>query len=110
VNQCRPFGGLFNFFSAFPALTRWANECRRFAAGIGGCATLFDPLPNTLLPESYFMRARKAELRFWLLQLRVLGFGLLQDGNIRVGVFPEREKIFVSRKRACAGGIGFGTL
>jgi hypothetical protein len=25
-----------------------------------------------------------------LFQLRVLGVGLLQDGNIRVGVFPQR--------------------
>jgi hypothetical protein len=29
------------------------------------------------------------------LQLRVLRFGFLQDGNIRVGVFPQREEIFV---------------
>ena len=30
-----------------------------------------------------------------LLQLRVLRFGFLQDGNVGVGVFPQREKIFV---------------
>src|SRR5258708_32530523 len=30
-----------------------------------------------------------------LLQLRVLGFGLLQDGDVRVGVFPEREEILI---------------
>src|SRR5208337_275405 len=30
-----------------------------------------------------------------LLQLRILHLGLLQDGNIEVGVFPEREKILV---------------
>ena len=31
-----------------------------------------------------------------LFQLRVLGLGLLQDdGNIRIGVFPEGEEIFV---------------
>ena len=26
-----------------------------------------------------------------LVQLRVLGFGLLQDGDVAVGVFPEGE-------------------
>jgi hypothetical protein len=30
------------------------------------------------------------------LQILVLGFGLLQDGNAGVGVFPEGEEIFVS--------------
>ena len=28
-----------------------------------------------------------------LLQLRVLGFGLLQDGDVGVGVFPEGEEV-----------------
>ena len=28
-----------------------------------------------------------------LLQLRVLGLGFLQDGDVGVGVFPEREKL-----------------
>ena len=36
-----------------------------------------------------------AQFHVELLQLRVLGFGLLQDRNIRVGVFPELEEIFV---------------
>ena len=36
-----------------------------------------------------------------LFQLCVFRLGLLQDGNIRVGVFPEREEILV-------GGAGFG--
>jgi len=27
--------------------------------------------------------------------LRVLRLGLLQDGNVRIGIFPEREEIFV---------------
>jgi hypothetical protein len=30
-----------------------------------------------------------------LLQLRVLGLGLLQDGDIGVGIFPERKEILV---------------
>src|SRR5215469_7120267 len=44
---------------------------------------------------------RQAEKFKTLLQLRVLGFGLLQDGNIRVGVFPQRQKILIR-------GAGFG--
>src|ERR1700683_4420386 len=32
-----------------------------------------------------------------LLQLRVFGSGLLEDGNIRVGVFPQRKKSLVRR-------------
>ena len=32
---------------------------------------------------------------FLLLQLRVLGLGLLQDGDVGVGVFPEGEEILV---------------
>ena len=33
------------------------------------------------------------------MQPRVLRFGLLKDGNVRVGVFPEGEELLVSRKR-----------
>ena len=38
-----------------------------------------------------------------LLELRVLGLGLLQDGNLRVGIFPECEEILI-------GNAGFGGL
>src|SRR5579862_6311021 len=34
-----------------------------------------------------------------LLEFCVLGFGLLQDGNVRVGVFPQREEILIRRAR-----------
>jgi hypothetical protein len=37
------------------------------------------------------------------LQLRVLGFGLLQDGDVGVGVFPELEEIFVGGERSLCG-------
>jgi hypothetical protein len=33
------------------------------------------------------------------LQPRVLRFGFLQDGDIAVGIFPQREKIFVGGER-----------
>ena len=45
-----------------------------------------------------------------LLQLRVLRFGFLQDGDIGVGVFPQREEILVSGERPDAGGIGICSL
>jgi hypothetical protein len=48
--------------------------------------------------------------RNWLLQPRVLRFGLLQDGDVGVGVFPEGEEIFVSGERPDAGGIGINSL
>jgi len=36
-----------------------------------------------------------------LFQFRGFSFGFFQDGNIGVGIFPQREKILV-------GGAGFG--
>ncbi len=45
----------------------------------------------------------RAEEESGLLQLRVLGFGLLQDGDVGVGIFPEGEEIFV-------GGECFGLV
>jgi len=38
-----------------------------------------------------------------LLQFDVLGLGLLQDGNVGIGVFPEGEKILVRSFRL--GGV-----
>ena len=38
-----------------------------------------------------------------LLQLRIFRLGLLQDGDVRIGVFPEREEIFVGGEGATAG-------
>ena len=34
-----------------------------------------------------------------LLQLRVLGFGALDDGNVRVGALPQSEEVLVRRLR-----------
>jgi len=45
-----------------------------------------------------------------LLQLRVLGFGLLQDGDVGVGIFPEGEKVFVGGECADTLGICISTL
>jgi len=43
-----------------------------------------------------------------LLQARALGLGPLQDRDVGVGAFPEREKVFIRRERlnARSGGIG----
>jgi hypothetical protein len=38
-------------------------------------------------------------LQYPSLQFRVLGFGCFVDGNVGVGIFPEREKVSVSGKR-----------
>ena len=47
---------------------KWRHEC----------------VPNRKLGRS----GRHKVSRRWLLQLRVLRLGLLQDGDVRVGVFP----------------------
>ena len=40
-----------------------------------------------------------------LLQLRILAFSLLQDGDVGVGILPEGKEILVSGDGANAGGI-----
>src|ERR1039457_5712710 len=47
-----------------------------------------------------------------LLQLCILRLGFLQDGDVGVGVgvFPEREEIFVDGERTDAGGVGIRSL
>jgi hypothetical protein len=44
------------------------------------------------------------------LQLGVFGFGLLQDGDVGVGIFPEAEEVLVGRECADAVGIDIGSL
>ena len=44
-----------------------------------------------------FHEQSSTDLSFWntkLLQLGVLGLGLLQDGDVWVGIFPEGEEIY----------------
>src|SRR5580658_5702327 len=54
--------------------------------------------------ESYAApNGKSTRRRQKLLQLRVLGLGLLKDGNVGVGVFPEGE-CFVSRTAGSEGG------
>ena len=42
----------------------------------------------------------QTELSKKSLQLGILGLGLLQDGDVRVGVFPECEEILARSARA----------
>ena len=44
------------------------------------------------------------------LQFCVLSFRLFQDGDVGVGVFPEREEIFVGGEGASAGKVGIRSL
>jgi hypothetical protein len=44
------------------------------------------------------------------LQLRVLRFGLLQDGDFGVGVFPEGDEIVVGCASFRADAVGLRTL
>src|SRR5215469_2361127 len=45
-----------------------------------------------------------------LLQFRVLGLGLLQDGDVGVGVFPQCEEILIGGEGASVGGVGICAL
>src|SRR5271169_490188 len=36
-----------------------------------------------------------------LVQLRILRFGLLEDGDVRVGVFPKRKEILIGSTSSC---------
>jgi hypothetical protein len=45
-------------------------------------------------------RGRTLSCHGQLLQLRVLGLGLLRDGDVGVGIFPEREESLVGSVRA----------
>jgi hypothetical protein len=47
---------------------------------------------------------------FQLLQLRVLCLGLVQDGDVGVGILPECEETLVSGERTDVGGIGIRAL
>ena len=47
--------------------------------------------------------ATTGEIRNQLLQLRLLCLGLFQDGNVRVGILPERKEVMIFR--AGLGGV-----
>ena len=57
------------------------------------------PISTGLIGSS----ATTGEIRNQLLQLRVLCLGLFQDGNVRVGILPERKEVMIFR--AGLGGV-----
>ena len=62
-----------------------------------------------LLKTNYI--ARRAHLsELVLLQLGVFSFGFFQDGNIAVGIFPQREEVVVGGAGLGEGGVGLGAL
>jgi len=52
--------------------------------------------PN-LIGTNQHLQTLSTQILYKLLQLRVLGLGLFQNGDVGVGVFPEREEVLISR-------------
>ena len=64
-----------------------------------------DPRKNALLKDG--SKSDRIDARKLAELLRgIFRFGFLQDGDVRVGVFPRREEILVGGERPDAGGIG----
>jgi len=96
-------------------------ECRsrltasRIGIGLPGCISMLGTL--WLRPRLTIMDRFQSALPYSgrvvmpaLLQFGVLGFGLLQDGDVGVGVFPEGEEIFVGIEGAGTSSIGISAL
>jgi hypothetical protein len=56
------------------------------------------------------IRQTESELSKESLQLGVFGFSGDEDRDVGVGVFPQREKVFVSGECTNTGGIGVRAL
>jgi hypothetical protein len=73
----------------------------------GGCQVAERDCRNHSLWVSPWVRIFRPECPHALgdssLQLRALGFGLLQNGDVGVGIFPEGEEVLVC-------GFGSGTI
>src|ERR1039458_8275582 len=82
-------------------LLRGVNECSPVNNSYDGQPPRHRSHPIWFYPLSVDTKRRRRTLQ--LLQLRVLGLGLLQDGDVGVGVFPEGEEILVCSLRF--GGI-----
>ena len=79
-----------------PPLKRNPSDCRGLTSQMRTCR------------ELSFNRSESDEAR--LLQLRVFDLGLLVDGNLGVGVFPEGQEVFVRGERTNAGRVGICAL
>src|ERR1700756_3280689 len=84
----------------------WAQNRAQFS-GVHPCSEtdFLGTLARVVWPETagtpstltvHFFSFWRRRIRRRLLQLPVLGFGLLQDRDVRVGVFPQLQKILVS--------------
>lgn len=76
--------------------TRAAVEPR---AGLKCCLPFVDNRPYS----SVLYTLKGGDVVCKLLQLRVFGFGLFQDGNVLVGVLPQSKEILIR-------GAGFGSI
>lgn len=114
----------------FPKLLiRWINQCywrpryrkrrqghrvlAKWLTGDNSCRIVLNQSSASSSPKRVETdrRARSAEGQpTLLLQLRVPHLGFFQDGDIRVGVFPKGEEVFISSERPYAGGIGIRAL
>lgn len=61
------------------------------------------PITNRGKPASDHFRFTFSKPVTELLQLRVLRLSLVTDGNVRIGVFPQRQKFLV--RRAALGSV-----
>ena len=87
----------------------FSPEATSFVLG-GKLASLLPPIAAHYKRKRRCLASTADSAAARLLQLGVFGFGRDQDGDVRIGVFPQREKIFVSGERADAGGVGIGAL
>jgi hypothetical protein len=84
---------------------RSRNDC--------GCPTLvaffatgWESVPMLGCPTLSPVFGEGWELKVWdLLQPCVLGFGLLQYGDVRISIFPERKEVFVSGQRPSSRSV-----
>ena len=76
---------------------------------VGDPLGFFDNAPQKLagLSTTLFDNTNQSAA---LLQLCVLRFCLLVDWDVRVGIFPQGEEVFICGERPDAGGIGVSTL
>jgi|SRR6516162_8583939 hypothetical protein len=93
----------------------WQDNFDRSSRQDGGSSFCAEPRASKS-PVEYMDLAIRGTKEKWrnddhriLLQLRILRFGLLQDGNVGVGLLPEGEEILISG--FCFGDValhGFG--
>lgn len=100
------------------ALILFVDEASAISANrdlVGGSASFFHNAPQKLILALIWVFAARHKsthesITSPLLQLRVLRFRLFVDGNVRVGIFPEGEEVFIRGEGMDAGGVGVSAL